>query len=368
MKDTIRSILKLLDKGIFRNEQHVRFSLAARICEKLKWDIWNPYVFDTEDPADKFVTNNDGKSTKGKIDIALYKTTTTSRTAHIFIEVKMVGVLSKNIQTWRSQLEQYSLKINPPLSVLTDGIRWEFFLNCLNTKKGKYAERLINSFELSEDDIDAKCMIIENLMRADVSKTSLESLGRKMRKEYEIIQYIQDVKQQAIGLHPGDLLKQTYAAQEMIKHTHNVNINHKRLSELWDRNLALGGLIPKTSGDGVKRQFGSGVITDPLPNYTGKSIVEISIRNQEVISLGGLKDLKKAVYDFVLKQIPKYTPQNTSATVGIHEASSNLRRPVQLSDGRFIECSLSANETVRQCRKALEEAGFSPNDLVIGYK
>lgn len=68
----------------------------------------------------------------------------------------MVGELAKKIQKSREQLEQYSLKISPPLSVLTDGVRWEFFLNCLNTKKGKYAERLINSFDLSDKDIDAK--------------------------------------------------------------------------------------------------------------------------------------------------------------------------------------------------------------------
>jgi len=38
MKETIRSILKLLEQGRFRNEQHVRFSLVARSCDKLNWD------------------------------------------------------------------------------------------------------------------------------------------------------------------------------------------------------------------------------------------------------------------------------------------------------------------------------------------
>lgn len=364
MKETIKSILELLEKGRFRNEQHVRFSLVARICDKLKWDIWNPYVFDTEDQTDKFSQNDDGKTTKGKIDIALYKTTKTDRTAHIFIEVKMVGELAKNIQKSREQLEQYSLKISPPLSVLTDGVRWEFFLNCLNTKKGKYAERLINSFDLSDKDIDAKCSIISFLMNPTVSKTALEATGRKMRKEYEIIQLIQDVKQEAINLHPNELLKQPIAARDLIKKLYNKQVSHKDISELWDATLALAGLKTK-QGEPI---FSPGVITDTLISYAGKSIVEISIKKQKVIKVSGCAGLKKAVYNFILSEQAKFTPKDNNVSSGIHEDSAQLRKPVQLVDGRFIEGNLSADGAVKQCWQALQEAGFSKSDLMLGYK
>jgi len=364
MKETVRSILKLLEQRRFRNEQHVRFSLVARICEKLNWDIWNPYVFDTEDQTDKFTQDVDGKSTRGKIDIALYKTTKNDRTAHIFIEVKMVGELVKNIQKSRDQLEQYSLKISPPLSVLTDGVRWEFFLNCLNTKKGKYAERLINSFDLSEDNLDAKCAIINCLMNSSVTKTALEALGRKMRKEFKIIQNITDVKQQAIREHPDDSIKQIYAAQEMIRHKHQISIPLKKLGELWNIRLALGGLMDVV----VNNKFSPGVKNDVLQSYTGMSIVEISIKNQEVIKVSGCAGLKKAVYNFIVSEKAMFTLKDNNVSVGIHEEASQLRKPVQLVDGRYIEGNLSTDGAVKQCWQALEEAGFLKSDLILGYK
>jgi len=391
MKETIKSIIELLEKNRYRNEQHVRFSLVARICYALNWNIWDPYVFDTEDQTDKFTPTDNGKTTKGKVDIVLYKTKKTDRTAHIFIEVKMVGELAKNLQKSREQLEQYSLKISPPLSVLTDGLRWEFFLNCLNTKKGKYTERLINSFELSDEDIDKKCSIISFLMNPSVSKTALEATGRKMKKEYEIIQLIQEVKQKAISLYPNDMLKQAIKAKELIKKYYNREVSLNKISDLWDESLALGGIeikqdepkfspevktdpLPSYTGKPIieikqdEPKFSPGVKTKRLPSYTGQHIVEISIKKQKVIKISSCAELKKAVYDYIVSQKAGFQLKNNNVSSGIHKDSTKLRKPVQLVDGRFIEGNLSNDGAVKQCLKALQEAGFSKTDLIIGYK
>ncbi|MCB5266228.1 MAG: hypothetical protein LHW41_08340 [Candidatus Cloacimonetes bacterium] len=51
MKNTVEEIRKMLMDGLFTDEQHIRFSLVGRICQKLGWDIWNPAEFYTEYPV-----------------------------------------------------------------------------------------------------------------------------------------------------------------------------------------------------------------------------------------------------------------------------------------------------------------------------
>lgn len=48
MKQTIEDIRNMLQDGLFRDEQHIRFSLVGRLCYVLGWDIWNPAEFYTE--------------------------------------------------------------------------------------------------------------------------------------------------------------------------------------------------------------------------------------------------------------------------------------------------------------------------------
>lgn len=57
MKDIIESIRKMLKEELFRDEQHVRFSLVGRICQELGWDIWNPAEFCTYYPVKKYPPN-----------------------------------------------------------------------------------------------------------------------------------------------------------------------------------------------------------------------------------------------------------------------------------------------------------------------
>jgi predicted type IV restriction endonuclease len=366
MKEVIKDIQTKLQKDLYKNEQHVRFALVGRICQALGWEIWNPAIFDTENPSEKLEKNADGKQPIGKVDIALYKLSKNSRIAHIFIEVKNVGVLSKDIQKSRDQLENYSLKINPPLSVLTDGRKWELYLNCLKTTKGKYVERLINSVDLVDNDTDQICSLFTKIMGEKVSKTSLESLGKRMRKEFEIIQYIQEVKQQALLQHPGDEILQTYAALDMIKKIHKISISHKRISELWKELIALGGSERVKIDVTAKLGFSEGVCIDDQESYTNKTISEISLKGN-VLVINGLADLKRQVFNFIINKIPGFSPSSKASTYKIYPSPDGMRKPIELNDGRFTEGWLSADAAVKQCKKALEAAGISTNDLIIGY-
>lgn len=88
MKKTIEDIRKLFVDSAFQDEQHVRFSLVGRICQKLGWNIWNPKEFYTEYPVKRYPPQEITTELRGRIDIALILPEKHTDIAEVFIEVK----------------------------------------------------------------------------------------------------------------------------------------------------------------------------------------------------------------------------------------------------------------------------------------
>jgi predicted type IV restriction endonuclease len=42
MNELLADIKAKLQNGDYKNEEHIRLSLVARILQNLGWDIWNP--------------------------------------------------------------------------------------------------------------------------------------------------------------------------------------------------------------------------------------------------------------------------------------------------------------------------------------
>jgi len=65
MKELFADIKARLLNGEYKNEEHVRLSLMARVLQGLGWNIWNPIEVNTEFVV---VPNEDSK----KVDVALF--------------------------------------------------------------------------------------------------------------------------------------------------------------------------------------------------------------------------------------------------------------------------------------------------------
>lgn len=362
LQDVISDIRRMLKSGLYENEQHIRISLVAYICYSLNWNIWNPSEFYTEFSVVKTQVVTDGNDGKGKVDIALVKYPKKKKEAlYALIETKDIGQIT---QQSRSQLQSYSLALNHPLSVLTDGIQWEFYLNSLPSPSGQYQDRMINNINLQTDDIGDLVTLFSTLLHNSVTPASATMLGKRMRKEFFIINCINNVKLQAISNHPNDIPKQLHAAFKDINTIYGKgNVSFEEVSLYWDTKMALGGLKSKPKGNGLG--FSDGVLVKPLKDFTGMSLKEISISGSKAVRVSSLGQMKKLVYDHIITTKPDFDFDQQGPR--IQKTEVGFTSPIQLKDGRFTEGSLSFKAAVDHCKRALKAAGFSDTDLIIGY-
>ncbi|MCX6235305.1 MAG: type I restriction enzyme HsdR N-terminal domain-containing protein [Bacteroidetes bacterium] len=94
MKEILSDVRNLLNSRKYRNEEQVRFSLVARILQKLDWDIWNPEQVHTE-----FRTNQ--KDDTRKVDIALF---CNKDYPSIFIEIKSSDKLNNQAELAKAEI------------------------------------------------------------------------------------------------------------------------------------------------------------------------------------------------------------------------------------------------------------------------
>jgi predicted type IV restriction endonuclease len=366
MKEIIEDIRKKLKDGSYKNEQHIRISLVTQICQALGWNIWDPVEFDTEFKVDKLVSDAKDSSGKGSVDVALVKDAR-RKNVKLFalIETKYLGEID---QASRKQLEEYSLKLNHPLSILTDGIIWEFYLNCLDSPNGNYTDRRFNIIDIKQDNIDDICLLFESILNKKVTPAALTTLGKKMKKEFFVIQCIKQVRPQVESQYPNDVPRQIHEAYNMIVQLHGkAAVQPVQITGLWNTKITLGGLqkIPGDPAQGLG--FSPGAITKPLKSYTGKTIKEVSLNGGNAIAVANIAQMKKAVYDFIVSKDRSFSPKQSSG-LRIQDNRDGFRVPTQLKDGRYIEGSLSFDSAVDQCKRALKLAGYTERDLIIGYK
>jgi hypothetical protein len=62
------------------------------------------------------------------VDVALFNPEKTSEGAEVFIEVKTPGKLEKDLIAGATQLHLYNAYHKSAISILTDGIKWRFYL------------------------------------------------------------------------------------------------------------------------------------------------------------------------------------------------------------------------------------------------
>ncbi len=141
VKDTLTDIRKKLQEGFYKNEEHVRLSLVARVLQQLGWDIWNPAQVFTEFPV---VPSED----LSRVDIALFSN---PYEPSVFIEVKAVGKLDRNIFAVERQLRDYNRNNTAPFSIITDGRKWRFYYSQTG---GEFAQKCFKVVDILKDDID----------------------------------------------------------------------------------------------------------------------------------------------------------------------------------------------------------------------
>jgi len=166
MNEILEEIRKYINSGYFKNEENIRFSLVARILQKLGWDIWNPKEVATEFPV---LPNEDST----RVDIALFDNTPSPS---VFIETKALGKLDTELAKYEVQLRDYNRNNTAPFSIITDGREWRFYYSQTG---GEFSQKCFKVLDLLNDDVDD----IELSFYAFLSKEDIRSGKAKNEAE-----------------------------------------------------------------------------------------------------------------------------------------------------------------------------------------
>jgi hypothetical protein len=169
MKNALADIRDKLRNGYYQNEEHVRFSLVARLLQELGWDIWNPKEVNAEFVA---VPSED----RTKVDVALFANTLAPS---VFIEVKSPGKIA-NLEQIESQLRDYNRNITSPFCIITNGSMWRFYYS---QTAGDFHSKCFKILNLESDDLaDVELALATFLLKTAIVNGTAEEQAKTFLK------------------------------------------------------------------------------------------------------------------------------------------------------------------------------------------
>ncbi|MGD0413053.1 MAG: type I restriction endonuclease [Verrucomicrobiota bacterium] len=165
MNEMLADIKAKLQNGDYKNEEHVRLSLVARVLQNLGWDIWNPKEVNTEFIA---APNED----KTRVDVALFLTPDAPA---VFIEIKGVGQIQR-LQDIERQLRGYNRDNTAMFAIITDGREWRFYLSQTG---GEFSRKCFKTLDFEEDDLKD----IQESLSTFLSRPEIRSGNAKVKAE-----------------------------------------------------------------------------------------------------------------------------------------------------------------------------------------
>lgn len=358
MKQIIEDIRLFLKEGAFKDEQHVRFSLVGRLCLALGWNIWNPDEFNTEYRVKRLPQQNITKDVTGRVDVALFIPEKTSEGAEVFIEVKTPGKLDSDLIAGENQLHLYNAYHKSAISILTDGIKWRFYLPSAG---GEFDDKLFNELNMLEDNPDDIVQTFEMILKKENYRIKALNTAEDMRNELVRIKLIANVKDEAIAMHIKTDLSAYMFAQQLIKKNHKVNIELEDIERLWDKKQSG---IKHNVQEATPIEIDPSIHTEPLKDYRFTKVHFVVLCGKGRITATHWHEVKRTVYNFLLKHKPGF---HVEGSFRYSKDKSDFRVPLTLNDGFFTEGNLGSTDMVRHARTAMQAAGFDPiKDLIIG--
>jgi hypothetical protein len=172
MLDTLLDIQQRLLAGDYKNEEHVRLSLVARLVQELGWNIWNPGEVYTEFKATE-------KEDSTRVDVALFAHNFADDT--VFIECKHVGRIGDDLAKVERQLRDYNRNHSALFTIITDGQHWRFYYALTS---GEFAQKLFARFDLLADELSE---VAETLQRFLSRSAIIDGSARHAAESYLLL-------------------------------------------------------------------------------------------------------------------------------------------------------------------------------------
>ena len=166
LADMLADIKAKLQNGDYKNEEHIRLSLVARVLQNLGWDIWNPKEVNTE----FIVVPNEDKT---RVDVALFLRPFAPA---VFIEIKDVGQIQGRLAHIERQLRDYNRNNTAMFTIITDGREWRFYFSQTG---GEFSKKCFETFDFAEDNLND----IEESLATFLKKSEIENGNAKSKAE-----------------------------------------------------------------------------------------------------------------------------------------------------------------------------------------
>lgn len=168
MKDILSDIINKLRDGIYKNEEHIRLSLVARLIQALDWNIWDSREVYTE--YSPFPEED-----QTKVDMALFLPPSYDIPS-VFVEIKSVGKLDGDISKIEKQLRDYNRNNTALFSIVTDGRKWRFYYSQTG---GGFSQKCFKIMDLLQDKVED----LELYFDAFLSKSEIKNGVAKREAE-----------------------------------------------------------------------------------------------------------------------------------------------------------------------------------------
>jgi len=369
VKQTIEEIRKLFADNAFKDEQHVRFSLVGRVCQKLGWDIWNPKEFYTEYPVKRYPPQEVTVDLRGRVDVALILPEKNSDIAEVFIEIKTPYKLQSELVSGEIQLKRYNWWDKSAISVLTDGIIWRFYLPSIG---GAFENSLFSEIDLLHDDIESICTVFDQVLRRDNFRKQAVESAEIIFDEIARIKKLYNVKTEAEDIAKKTGLSKYTLASQILKNQHNYDMDIPEIERLWDRKIPKVTQAPAAEKQPGKPKYEGRPDTPPPSGEIDYRVTQdYSFKSARAVVIKGTKitvrywwEIKKHVFNFLIDNHPTLVSSHSLYLT----AKQNDSMDIKLNNGMYTRGRLSASDVVKQCRLAVKTAGYDPiNDLHIGY-
>ncbi len=333
-----------------RDEAATKQAIVLPILYNLGWDI-----FDADKVYPEYPVSN------GRVDYSLRHDAQNK----VFIETKKI---SENLEIHQEQLLKYSFSKGVRLTILTNGMRWWFYLPL---RESDWEKRRFYTIDIRDQDTDSivnkfnDLLSKENVISGNAVKNAEKLYDSNMKKDS-----INETLPKAwdkILTEPDrimiDLLSEVTG--NICGYTPDKNTTMDFLKNI---SKTIRSVLPESVNATIKPPSKSHLSIDGH-DYSFKSIRAFSFKGHRypvrhwrevLITICGLmfldhKDQFYKITDLKGRKNP-YFSKNPNA----------LKRPKKIpSSNIYIETGFSANDIVKFSKKILETVGYKSNDLRI---
>ncbi len=370
MKETLEDIRLKLNENLYKNEEHVRLSLVARILFKLGWDIWNPdEVF-----CEYQVAQEEDKT---KVDIALFFQ---HNFPAVFIEVKSVGKMDTNLSNIELQLRDYNRNNTAKFSIITDGRLWRFYYSQTG---GEFSSKCFKSFDILNDNInDIELFFDAFLSKNEIANGNAETEAKKYLEQTQLERAVDEALPEArrmVNEPPFPSLPQAIVQLVNSKGFLITDDDAKRIvAQLHSKNISPEKQIVYKNIDNSFKPKSLTKETTSLHDYRNKKIDRYIFLNKtfqrqpwktKIPFKKMLIDISTELHNSHPDSFMKCLILKGRTRQYFSKNKNDLYYPKQINNSEYyVETNLSANDIVKILKDLMRLLGYKESELQIFIK